>query len=226
MLSALTEGGSTVVVLPLTGLYPLVTVILAITILRESLTRLRVLGIVGAVIAMGLFNFSEATPNSTTVSTSSWISFGPWVLWAIVALVAFGFAGFFQKIASNSLAPTTSVLWFAAAFLVIAIGTSIANPQIAQISTQNLAWSIGFAALTWIGMLTTFAAYREGPAISVTVLISLYPVLAAMAAIYFFGERIDTCKGLAIGISLAAIILLCLDPVTDDAAILPTQLKT
>jgi transporter family protein len=55
---ALSHGGKASIVVPMTGLYPLLTVLTAIPLLREKLNRVQILGIVLAVLA--ILSFSSA----------------------------------------------------------------------------------------------------------------------------------------------------------------------
>ena len=53
---ALASGGKASVVVPLAGLAPLVTVLLALVILKESLTRMQVAGLVSALVSIYLLS--------------------------------------------------------------------------------------------------------------------------------------------------------------------------
>jgi len=55
--AACRTGGSTSAIAAATGMYPLITVVLAVLILREKLTRLHILGLVFAGAAFVLFSF-------------------------------------------------------------------------------------------------------------------------------------------------------------------------
>lgn len=53
---ALSHGGKASIVVPITGLYPLLTVLTALPLLREKLNRIQVMGIALAVAAILLFS--------------------------------------------------------------------------------------------------------------------------------------------------------------------------
>jgi transporter family protein len=55
--AACRTGGNTSAITAATGMYPLITVVLAVFILREKLTRLHVVGLVFAAAAFILFSF-------------------------------------------------------------------------------------------------------------------------------------------------------------------------
>ena len=53
---ALSHGGKASIVVPITGLYPLLTVLTALPLLGEKLNRIQVAGIALAVVAVLLFS--------------------------------------------------------------------------------------------------------------------------------------------------------------------------
>jgi transporter family protein len=57
LFAAYRSGGNTTVITVATGLYPLITVLLAIVLLRERLNALQLLGLVFAVAALVIFSF-------------------------------------------------------------------------------------------------------------------------------------------------------------------------
>ena len=54
--AAYSTGGNTAVITTATGLYPMVSVLLAIIFLKERLTRVQVLGVLFAIAAMVIFS--------------------------------------------------------------------------------------------------------------------------------------------------------------------------
>jgi drug/metabolite transporter (DMT)-like permease len=57
LFAAYGTGGNTTVITAVTSLYPMVTVVLAVLILRERLTWVQVVGLVFAAVALILFSF-------------------------------------------------------------------------------------------------------------------------------------------------------------------------
>jgi uncharacterized membrane protein len=55
--AACRTGGNTSAIAAATGMYPLITVVLAVLILREKLTRLHIIGLTFAAVAFVLFSF-------------------------------------------------------------------------------------------------------------------------------------------------------------------------
>ena len=56
LFAAFRTGGNTVVITTVTGLYPMVTVVLAILLLRERLTKRQVIGLAFAAVALVIFS--------------------------------------------------------------------------------------------------------------------------------------------------------------------------
>src|SRR5438552_3945524 len=103
---ALQLGDKTAVVVALTGLYPLVTVILATVFLRERLNRVQGIGILLALAAIYLFNVQTETGLLSR-----------WLLFALLPIAFWGIAGLLQKLSTNHLSGELSTLWFLAAFV-------------------------------------------------------------------------------------------------------------
>lgn len=59
--AALERGGKASVVIPLTCLYPLVTILIAVTLFHEDLTRVQICGVILAIIAAGLLSREAST---------------------------------------------------------------------------------------------------------------------------------------------------------------------
>ena len=203
--TALNLGGEASIIFPLSSIYPLVTVVLALIILRERLNLVQVAGIALAVSALFLFNVS---PESTVTQPGQpwWQrAVAPWMAYTLVALVLWGVAGLTQKLATNHISTELSTVCFALAFIPVALAVMVFS-SIQTWRPTAMAWAL--AVLTGVlistGTLTLFAAYRTGKASVVTALTALYPALTAVISIPLFDESLDVQKGAAIAVALAA----------------------
>ena len=202
MLQSFNEGGEASAVLPLTGMFPLVTVFLAVLLLGERLNRVQVAGIAVAVVALYLFNHSSGGESKTSFTWTTWIS--PWVAYAVLALVLWGVAGVLQKLATNHVSTELCTVLFAAAFVPVAVVLSMTSRMNWNLSAKGWVLALLFGAFIGIGTLVLFAAYRGGKASVVTALYALYPALTVLLAIPIFGERLNFAKGSAIVLAIAA----------------------
>ena len=90
---ALATGGKAAAVIPLTSLYPLVTIILARRLLKERLNAVQWGGIVASFAALGYFITVGAK------KSFAWLS--PWLAMALVPIVLWGVSDFLQKLATG-----------------------------------------------------------------------------------------------------------------------------
>jgi len=204
LLSSLRNGGDVSIVLPLTGLFPLVTIFLAMLLLRERMNWIQGVGIVIALAAIYLFN----APADAAATSGSESLVGKWMAYAIVSLVLFGVAAVLQKVATKYISTELSTVLFALAFIPVAIVLSIIYPI--EWHTTGKAWGIAilFGALIGIGGLALFAAYRDGKASIVTALYSLYPAITVLLAVPIFHEKITGRTWVAIAAALVASVML------------------
>jgi uncharacterized membrane protein len=205
LLLSLRNGGEASIVFPLTGLFPLVTIFLAMLMLRERMNWIQGVGVVIALVAIYLFN----APAEGSAAGGGWQSLvSKWMAYAIVALVLWGVAAVLQKIATKYISTELSTVLFALAFIPVAIVLSIIYPI--EWHTSGKAWGIAilFGALIGVGGLALFAAYRDGKASIVTALYSLYPALTVLLAVPIFHEKITARTWIAIVIALVAAVML------------------
>ena len=202
MLKSFNEGAEASAVLPLTGMFPLVTVLLAIVILRERLNVIQAIGMVVALVAIYLFNRSAGGAPTASSGWEAWVS--RWVAYALVALVLWGIAGVLQKLATNHISSELSTVLFAAAFVPVAVFLMLTDQMTWTLSGKGWALVLLYGALIGFGTLVLFAAYRDGKASVVTALYALYPALTVLLAIPIFDERMSYQKAAAIGLALAA----------------------
>jgi len=114
---ALNVGGKASTVVPLTALYPLVTIVLAVILLRERLNRVQVLGIAVSLVAIYLFNVG---------SVEGVVS--PWLVYALLPIGLWGVSGLLQKISTNDISGELSAFWFLAAFVPVSVALLILQP--------------------------------------------------------------------------------------------------
>ena len=209
-LEALRQGGETSVVYPLTGIYPLVTVVLAVLVLRERMNRVQVVGIVLALLAVTLFNLQGDSAGSGAdaagiFATAAANLRAPWMTFSLLALACFGVAAIPQKLATRYISTELSTVCFAGAFTLVAIGILLAADVDWSVPARR-DWFLAFlwGALTGFGALTMFAAYRDGKAGIVTAIIALNPAVTAVLAVPVLGESPSLEKGLGLAFAITA----------------------
>ncbi len=140
----------------------IVTVLLSATFLKERVSKLGILGIVLAFVALVCF----ALPDSHDGAVSSWI----WILFASVVFISWGIQAFVMKLANNSTPDAESVFVYMALSAVLLIPVALWMDKGA--SLQSLDWGeagkvFGVQILNAIGAFTLVYANRYGKAMIV-----------------------------------------------------------
>ena len=149
-------------VMPLISVAPIVTVLLSATFLKERVSKLGILGIVLAFVALVCF----ALPDSHDGAVSIWI----WILFASVVFISWGIQAFVMKLANNSTPDAESVFVYMALSAVLLIPVALWMDKGA--SLQSLDWGeagkvFGVQILNAIGAFTLVYANRYGKAMIV-----------------------------------------------------------
>ena len=195
---ALNRGGKAATVVPLTALYPLVTIVLAVVLLKEKLNRIQIVGVLLSLAAICLFNVSSA---------EGLLSGG--LAYALVPIAFWGVAGLLQKACTNHISGELSTLWFLSAFIPVAVlilWRESLPPRIAP-GVWLLVAVLGlFLGLGNFALLAACAS--AGKASIVIPLTALYPAVSVPIAILFLGEKVGTRESVGILLALASVIAL------------------
>jgi uncharacterized membrane protein len=196
-------------VVPITALYPVVTVVLAVLILRERLLLVHVAGIGLCLVSIYLLKVSnddvEASDDPGLVS--------PLLLLALIPVVLWGIAGFLQKLSTYDISANASAAWFLAAFVPVGLILFVWQPP-----SSDMAWPLWVKA-SMLGFLLAFGNYavtvayaKNGKASVITPLVGLYPLVSIPAAMWFFDEKIGWREALGAGLALVSIVALSYEP--------------
>jgi transporter family protein len=193
-------------IVPLTALYPLVTIFLALIFLREKLNAVQTAGVALSLGAIYFFNVQH--------EGGFW---SPWLLAALVPVVLWGLAGFAQKLATFRISGELATLYFLFAFLAFVPVVRYVLPHIGPgyltgltEKTLTLAVLLGFAlALGNFACLLAFA--HGGKASIITPITALYPIVSIPIAIFGFGERTSLRESVAIILALVAVVAISIE---------------
>jgi len=216
---ALQIGGEGSVIVPLTGMYPLVTVILARFLLKEKLNRIQTAGIGLALVAIYLFS-----PRESLGATVNWRSaYSVWMLYALLALFLFGVACITMKFATRHISDELSTIFYTVGYILLAIVIVVAGSVEWNISWKN--WVLGMLVglLMNAATLTLFVAYRWGKASIVTPLTALYPLITVLLAGLILKEHFDFVKVVAVGLALMAGLALSIETQAAEVAQSPRE---
>lgn len=197
---ALRLGGEASVVFPLTGMYPLITIILARLLLKERLNRVQALGIALALVAIYLFSAQQSSRGF-----SGWQNlFSTWMAYALLTLMFFGMSCITQKFTTRYISDELSTIFFTVGFVPLALVIWLAGSPPWNLSAKDWVLGIVVGLLMATGTLALFAALRRGKASIVTPLTALYPLVTVILAVVFLNEHFDSMKVAAIGLALIA----------------------
>ncbi len=201
LFQALREGPA-YVVFPLISLFPVVTIMLSTTILREKATRRHWTGIVMALIAIGFLSYQKPT----AVQADSYL----WLWLAILVFLMWGVQAFFMKF-SNEEMKAESIFFYMAVSALILIPVALWMTDF----SQEINW--GFKGpylaglihlLNSIGALTLVYAVRYGKAIIVVPLTGLSPVITVVLSLMIYAVVPGIFLTIGIFLALTAIFLL------------------
>jgi uncharacterized membrane protein len=206
MLRALSLNGPVSIVLPVAGMFPLVTALMAMVLLRERLNRVQIVGFFLAAAAIYLSGqASGASAMDALRGVSAETLATPWMFWTFTALVTYGVSAYLQKITTFYCSNELCTIVFALVWIPVAIGICLLAPGLSfNLSRMGWVLSVLFGALIGIGSLVTFASYRWGKASVVTPLIGLYPALTVLLAVPLLKEPMDAVRAISVGLALSA----------------------
>lgn len=199
---ALAAGGKAAAVTPITALYPLVTIALAMLFLRERLHKVQAVGVGMSLVALYLFNVGSDT---------GWLT--PWLGVALLPIALWGASALLQKVATGSASTEAVTIAFLLGQFPVALLTPFCQPL--DLHLRGTTWlMLALLGLFFgLGNLTLILAYGTGGrAAVVTPLASLYAVVTIPLAMIFLHERVALREWLGIGLTLAAVVALGWEP--------------
>jgi uncharacterized membrane protein len=200
------------IVVPLTALYPLVTILLAIALLKEHVNLIQFIGIWLSLAAMLLFNIQDEANEAGFAS--------PWIILAVIAIVLWGITGLMQKMSTNHISARSAAIWFLAAFLPVAVAIVLNNPVPTDISARTWMLSTLLGLMLALGNLTILFAFSSGGKASIIApLAGLYPVVSIPLAIAMLGEKLNRRESVGIACALIAVILLSYQTTEDGSSV-------
>lgn len=206
---ALEAGAETAIAVPLTNVYPLVTIFLAYFWFKERLNIVQAAGILIALAAIILLS-GEARNLGQPAELFRRVSLTPWMLYSLGAMVCWGVFSATQKVSTNHVSAELSYLAWCAAFIPIALWIIATKPLNWNMSVPLVCSGLAAGALNGFGVVAAFAAYRyEGKAAIVTPLAAaVQPLVTVVLALAFLGERIGYIEVLGIVLAIVAAIAL------------------
>jgi uncharacterized membrane protein len=207
--SALARGEKVATVVSLTALSPLVTILLAVLVLRERMNRIQIAGIALSFVAIWLFN----------VQGDGGL-FSRTVIFAVLPIVLWGLSGFLQKVATNYLSSETAAFVYLGAFVPVGVFFAVREPWPAEIAPRTWMLVLALGFFLAFGNFAILGAYaRGGKAAVIAPLASLYPLVSVPIAVLLLGEKVGARELIGIFFALASVAALSLETASPKPAV-------
>lgn len=205
-------GGLAAVVIPITNLYPLVTIVIAISILKEKMHWLNGIGILIVIPAIIILSGQTQIFNNPLAFFKD-LGLNVWLLFALIALFFWGLFSAAQKVTTNHISAEWSYISFIVSSILISLGFIIFRLIDFNFSINTLLIGSVAGMLNGLGVLSAFSAYRaEGKASLVTTIAAaLQPVFTIFLAILFLQERLTIFEFAGISLALIASLFLSVE---------------
>ena len=194
------RGGKAAAVVPLTALAPLVTVVLAVVVLRERLHRIQILGVALSLVAIYLFNGTSETAEGSLISG--------WVVYALIPMALWGLAGFLSKLATGHLSGELAALLVLVGFVLVSGLMLISEPLPGEVSPRLWVLVVGQGLTLAFGNYAVVVAYSTGKASVITPLAGLYMLVSVPVAVLFLEETIEPREWVSLGCAVLAVVAL------------------
>jgi drug/metabolite transporter (DMT)-like permease len=201
------SAGPAYLVFPVISLSPIVTVALSYVLLRERTNTIGALGILLALLALPLFDFSPQE-----VSQGKGLS---WFLLSVIVMGCWGVQAFFMKLANRTMRAESIFFYMMATGLLLAPGawamTDFGRPV--NWGTDGPYLAAAIQVLNAMGALSLVYAFRYGQAMVVSPLTNAgAPLMTAVISLAVLGATPGGLKLVALVLASAAALLLSLTP--------------
>ncbi|MCP4176271.1 MAG: DMT family transporter [bacterium] len=200
------RGGPAYLIFPIISLSPVITIILSMLFLKEKTKLKGCIGIVIALIAIGLLSYMPNTGGATKGIL--------WIILTLLVFLAWGLQAFTMKLANNTMTAESIFFYMMIAGLILIpfalLLTNFSTPINWGLSGPYLA--AGVQVLNAIGALTLVFAFRYGKAIVVSPMANaLAPVLTVIISLSLYHVIPSVITSLGVILAIASAVLLAVE---------------
>lgn len=130
-----------------------------------------------------------------------------WLLPSVIALLVWGATGFLSKVALKGLPPLHLLVYGSIFFLLSASFVQLFHDGL-EFNQRGVILAVAVGAAGTFGQLLFLIALRDGPLTYVSMIASLYPLVATLLAYFVLSEPISLRQVLGIALGIASIVLL------------------
>ena len=201
------RSGPAYIVFPIISLFPVVTVLLSISILREKAKRIAWIGILLSFTAILLLSYQPSDKSPVTGYT--------WLFMSIIVFILWGLQAFFIKLGSdinkkNSMQPESFIFYtMLVSILLIPIALYMTDfSQEINYGYDGMYSAILIQSLNSIGYLFFIYTIRYGKAIIVVPMMSLAPVITILLSLILYAVIPHPIKLIGIVLAFVSIYLM------------------
>ena len=131
-----------------------------------------------------------------------------WFIWTVLAMITFGFWGFFPKLAVNYISPQSALIYQVLGGMVVGLIALVTAGFKPEIQPMGMLYAFLTGITGVLGTLFYYAATSRGQLTIVVSLTALYPLITILLAFIFLHETISLKQTVRLFFALTAIILL------------------
>jgi drug/metabolite transporter (DMT)-like permease len=208
------SNGPAYLIFPLVSISPAITVLMAVLIMRERIRGLATVGVIAALASIVLFSISSGSGDVAT---------GPWLVLALVVMVAWGVQAYYMKKAANAgVNDATTFAWMTiSGLLLVPVAWIMMGHFPSDAPWQAPALTLGTQLLNAVGALFLVMALSRGKAsIVAPVTNALAPVLTIVLslAVYQTLPTIYSFAGIILAIGGSTLMVYADEADSDDPA--------
>lgn len=205
-------GGQAAVVIPLSNLYPLITILIALLIFREKLSLMNGLGILIVLPAVIILSGQSQIFHDPAGFLKS-LGFKTWLLYALLSLILFGLFSASQKVTTNYISAEWSYISFVASAVIVSVCFILFNRVNFEV-VSKIFWTGSLTGLLdGLGVLAIYSAYRaNGKASRVSPVASAtQQIFTLILALTFLKEKLTLIEFIGIAMAIAGLWFLLLE---------------
>ncbi|WP_034042978.1 EamA family transporter [Wocania ichthyoenteri] len=201
--------GPTYLIFPIISLSPIITIVLSFIFLKERTGKLGTIGILLALIALPLFDYSSGSEQAIGESGILWF------ILAILVLSAWGIQAYFMKFANQTM-NAESIFFYMMVSGILLIPVALYMTDF----TQDINWgadgpylAAGIQMLNAIGALCLVYAFRYGKAMVVSPMTNAgAPLITSIISMLVLSVMPGNYKITGIVLAVIAALLLAIEP--------------